>query len=105
MRQIESGGDPEAIALELPGHARWLVAVYNGLPLTPEWCRGGSRFHARVLQQYGGVLQPARVLTEIRDLPDRLRNLYGPLKPLPRAVVRNLAVDETMEQLGRRMSG
>lgn len=104
MREIARGGDARAIAADLPPHARWLVAVYSGLRLDADWCRGGSRFHARVIDQLGGVLQASRILAQVPGVAEGVSNLSEALAPLERTVIRNLAVDETLEQLGRRMS-
>ncbi|TNF27990.1 MAG: hypothetical protein EP329_18580 [Deltaproteobacteria bacterium] len=100
---ISAGGDADALVADLPPHGRWLAAVYTAVPLTSEWCAGGSRFHKRVMDQFGGSVSPGRVLREIRGLKPALKELQARLPQFDPKLLENIAIDETFEQLGRHM--
>ncbi|MDY0004850.1 MAG: hypothetical protein RBU30_26365 [Polyangia bacterium] len=104
FNRIRAGEAPGNAADSLPPHGRWLCAVYTGQELTAGWCKGGSRFHKRVMERYGSDVPPHRVLREIKGLNAALKSLQEELPEANPVVLCNIAIDETFEQLGRFMT-
>lgn len=99
--RVQHDGDEDGSALT--GHGAWLFAVYTAAPLTPQMCRGGSPYHARVLEAMGQDFQPPSILDEVEGLPQALSALEADHPQSVHGLIENIAVDETFEWMGRSM--
>ncbi len=104
FHQILDGTFTERTFGSLSPHARWLLAVYTGQPLTSDWCFGGSRYHQRVLSLLGGNYTPRGILRKIEGLLQGVQKIQRKYPQISSQVIENIAVDETFEILGRNMS-
>jgi len=100
IEEIRSGDRRPDDLDDLPDHAQWLLFVYTGHHLSSEMANRGSRFHNRIMND---LADPYSVLDQIDDLKialDVLKQKFSQVKP---EVIDNIAVDESLEQLGRAM--
>jgi hypothetical protein len=89
----------------LPPHARWLATVYTGGEPTRELCLGGSRYHKKFLEDREPGYAPSAILFEIDGLPAAVRQLQEQFPQVTHQVIKNIAIDETFEKIGRVIYG
>lgn len=89
----------------LAPHARWLATVYTGGEPTRELCLGGSRYHKRYLEERDTDYQPSAILYEIDGLTAAVGQLPGQFPLVKPQVIKNIAIDESFEKLGRYIYG